>query len=74
MIERLQVILFVFLSPSFVEPLLSLSPLVFLGFESPEDERNSDGWILLQAFDDVNGLIAIDALNGLSVSYLTRAA
>ena len=74
MIEGFEVILFVFFPPSFVEAFLRLSPFVFFGFESSEDERNGNGGILLQAFDDVHGFVAVNPLNRLTVSDLRCTA
>ena len=74
MVERLEVILFVFFPPSLVEALERLSPLLLLGLETPEDEGDGDGRILLQAVHDVPRFVPVDPLNRLPVNHLARSA
>ena len=74
MIERFEIILFVLLSPAFVEAFLRLSPLFLLGSETPQDERDRDHGILLQSLHDVGGFVTVNALNRLPMNHFAGTA
>ena len=73
-VERAQVVALDLLAPLLLEILLGLAPLVVLGLEALEDERDSDARVALETLDEVLALVAVDALDGLDVHGLRVAA